>query len=197
MNTILEIVKKRRSVRKYLPGQIKDNELAAILEAGTYAPSGHNCQPWHFLVIQDKAVINYINEKTKLQMSGASEEWAAKMGHVEQYHIFHNAPTVIIVSGSKEAHSPLPLAATGLSYTPLVDCAAAIQNMLIVAESFGIGSCWIGVINYFFTLSLEIDKLGIPEPYQPYFAVTLGYKANSALELTAGDRRPNVISYIR
>ena len=197
MNRVLEIVKNRRSIRKYLPDQIKDNELASILEAGTYAPSGHNCQPWHFLVIQDKEVINYINDKTKQQMIGASEEWAAKMGRAEQYHTLHNAPTVIIVSGSKEAHSPLPLAATGTSYTPLVDCAASIQNMLIAAESLGIGSCWIGVINYLFALPLEMEKLGIPEHYQPYFAVTLGYKAKSALEVTATERRTNIISYIR
>jgi len=197
MNAVLDIVKKRRSIRKYLPDQIKDDELAAILEAGTYAPSGHNCQPWYFTVIQNKETIESFNEKTKQQMIKSSYEWAVKLGSSDQYHVFHHAPTVIIVSGSKEADSPLPLAATGLSYTPLVDCAAAIQNILLTAESLGIGSCWIGVVNFLFTLPIEIEKLCIPSNYQPYFAVTLGYKGNSASRPLASTRKPNVINYIR
>lgn len=197
MSTVLEVVKNRRSIRKYSPTQIKDSELAAILEAGTYAPSGHNCQPWYFTVIQNKETIDYISKKTKEQMIASSQEWAKKRGNSEQYHIFHHAPTVIIVSGSKDASSPVPLAGTNFSYTPLVDCAAAIQNILLAAESFNIGSCWIGVVNFFFTLQDEVKKLGIPDSYQPYFAVTLGYKDSSAAGIAAPKRKENVISYIR
>ena len=50
MNETLNIIKARRSIRSYLPDQIKENELQAILEAGYYAPSARNQQPWHFTV---------------------------------------------------------------------------------------------------------------------------------------------------
>lgn len=55
MNKVLEVIKSRRSIRRYLPEQIKQNELDAIIEAGLYAPSAHNDQPWHFTVIREKA----------------------------------------------------------------------------------------------------------------------------------------------
>lgn len=196
MKYILTAIKNRRSVRKYLPDQIEDDELATILEAATYAPSGHNCQPWYFTVIQDKKMINFINDKAKQQMAVSSQQWAAKLGSSEQYHIFHHAPTVIIISGDKNARSPLPLAGTEISYTPLVDCAAAIQNMLVAAESLDIGSCWIGVVNFFFGLP-EAQILGIANNYQPLFAVSLGYKDDSVSELAVPERRSNVIKYIR
>lgn len=196
METILDVIKKRRSIRRYLPNQLKDADLASILEAGTYAPSGHNCQPWHFTVIQNKELIDFISEKTKQYMMKSSEEWAVKQGSSELYHVFHHAPTIIIISGSKNAHSPLPLASTGLSYTPLVDCAAAIQNIMLAAESLGIGSCWIGLINFFFLLP-DVEKLDIPDDYQPYFAVTLGYKDSSASKLAIPMREIGVIRYIR
>jgi len=196
MNIVLDTIKKRRSIRKYLPNQIKDDELATIIEAATYAPSGHNSQPWHFTIIQDKELIDFINEKTKQTMVSSSQEWAVKQGSFEPYHIFYHAPTVVIVSGNKSEHSPLPLAETDFSYTPLVDCAAAIQNILLTAESIGIGSCWIGFVNFFFALP-DVKKLKIPDNYQPYFAVTLGYKDNSVSVTTGPKRKPDVTNYIR
>jgi len=196
MNSILEVIKSRRSIRKYLPDQLKDDELDSIIEAGTYAPSGHNCQPWHFTVIQNKETIEYINETIKQQMKLSSQESITKMGSSKLYHVFHHAPTIIIVSGDKNAESPIPLAANRLSYTPLVDCAASIQNMMLTAESLNIGSCWIGIVNFFFELS-DVKKLVIPLNYQPYFAITLGYKDPAAIKLIASQRKTDVIKYIR
>lgn len=86
MNIVLDTIKKRRSIRKYLPNQIKDDELATIIEAATYAPSGHNSQPWHFTIIQDKELIDFINEKTKQTMVSSSQEWAVKQGSFERGH---------------------------------------------------------------------------------------------------------------
>lgn len=196
MNKILDTIKKRRSVRKYMPTQIKDAELSTIIEAATYAPSGHNSQPWHFTIIQDSELIDFINDKTKQVMVDSTEEWAAKIGNSKPFHVFYHAPTVIIISGDQKVQSPLPLAATGLSYSPLVDCAAAIQNILLTAESIGIGSCWIGFVNFFFNLP-EVKKLKIPDNYQPYFAVTLGYKDDSISVLNEPKRKPDVTNYLR
>jgi nitroreductase len=195
---MLDIIKRRRSIRKYMPEQIKDAELAAVLEAAAYAPSGHNSQPWHFTVVQNKELIDSISNNAKQVMITSPLEKAQRLGSSENYHLLHNAPTVIIVSGDTEAKSPLELPHhTFGSYTPLADCAAAIENMLLTAESIGLGSCWIGLVNYFFTLSEEVAKLEIPARYQPLFAVCLGYKDPNLAGAVAAKRKSDCVNYIR
>jgi nitroreductase len=195
---MLDIIKRRRSIRKYMPEQIKDADLAAILEAAAYAPSGHNSQPWHFTVIQNKELIDTISDKAKKVMITSPLEKAQRLGSSENYHLLHNAPTVIIVSGDTAAKSPLELPHhTFGSYTPLADCAAAIENMLLTAESIGLGSCWIGLVNYFFTLGEDVAKLEIPAGYQPLFAVCLGYKDSNLPGAVAAKRKPDCVNYIR
>jgi len=164
MNQVLETIKSRRSIRKYLPEQIKDSELRDILEAGAYAPSAHNDQSWHFTVIKNKELLDRISVKTKAVMAKQKADWVKDMGNNKKFHLFYNAPTVIIVSMRKNAMSPL------------VDCSAAIENMLLAAESLDIGSCWIGLVRYYFTLAGEVAGLKLPEGYEPCYAVALGYK---------------------
>ncbi|MDF2500373.1 MAG: nitroreductase [Anaerosporomusa subterranea] len=195
---MLDIIKRRRSIRKYMPEQIKDAELAAILEAAAYAPSGHNSQPWHFTVVQNKELIDSISNNAKQVMITSPLEKAQRLGSSENYHLLHNAPTVIIVSGDTEAKSPLELPHHAFgSYTPLADCAAAIENMLLAAESIGLGSCWVGLVNYFFILGDEVAKLGIPAQYQPLFAVCLGYKDPALVGAVAAKRKADCVNYIR
>ena len=196
MNIVLETIKNRRSTRKFRSEQIRQAELELILEAGTYAPSGHNCQPWHFLVIQSQEVLDRINDAAKGAMAQSADKHFAERAVNPRYHIFHHAPTVVIVSGDAAASSPVVSAATGQSYTPLADCSAAIQNMLLAAESLNIGGCWIGVINIFFGLPEETEKLAVPKGYKPLFAVSLGYK-DPAVAAAAALRRPGTVDYLR
>jgi nitroreductase len=164
MNQVLETIKKRRSVRQYRPEQIKEEELEKILEAAIYAPTGHNDQPWHFTIIQDTDRINEISEGAKAVMREMDVEWIAQLGAAEKFNIFHQAPTAILVSGKKDA------------VTPLVDCSAAIQNMLLAAESLDLGSCWIGFAKFFFLTPENREKFNIPDGYEVHFGVSLGYK---------------------
>jgi len=183
-NQVLEAIKKRRSVRKYRPDQIADQELALILEAGIYAPSGHNSQPWHFTVIQNQGVIQHICQRAKEGMAKSEIAWVQKMGTNPNYNLVHGAPTLIVVSGNQEA------------YSPLADCSASIQNMLIAAESLNIGSVWIGLINHFFQLEESQQVLELPPGYKPYYGVCLGYKAIEK-PINAPARKEGVIKYIR
>lgn len=189
MNEILKVIKERRSIRKYLPQQIKDEDLSLILEGATFAPSGHNAQPWHFTVIQNKELLDHLSNKTKEYMSKAETNWIIKMGTNEKYHLFHNAPTVIIVSGLKDTNKELP-------YSPMADCSAAIQNMLLVAQSLGIASCWVGLTTFLFEHEEDYKQLNIPEDYTPLFAIPLGYSAITK-EITPLERRENIVNYIK
>ncbi|MGB9936634.1 MAG: nitroreductase family protein [Methanobacterium sp.] len=183
MNKVVENIKNRRSIRRYKNEQIKDEELDLILESAIYAPTGHNDQPWYFTVIQNKELINEMSEECKRIMSDLPIEWIAKMGKAEHLHIFYNAPTVVVVSGKEDATSPIH------------DCSAAIQNMMLAAESMDIGSCWIGLARFFFKNEENIKKLGIPEGYRPYHGVCLGYK--ESLSNKAPERNRNVVNYIK
>ncbi len=184
MNQVIEVIKSRRSTRKYLPDQIKQEELDLILEAGSYAPSAHNEQPWHFTVIQNKEVIENLDIKTKKIMAKQSIDWVKKMSENEKFKVFYDAPTIVIVSGKENALSPI------------VDCSAAIQNILLSAESLNIGSCWIGLARFVFELEEERSKLDIPKEYKPYYAICLGYKTRNAIS-KGPKRKENIVNYIR
>jgi nitroreductase len=179
----METIKNRRSVRQYLPEQIKEDELENILESAIYAPTGHNDQPWHFTVVQNTDLINEINQGAKEVMGKMDIEWIAKLAAMENFNIFHRAPTAVIVSGKKDAT------------TPMVDCAAAVQNMLLAAESMDIGSCWIGFAKFYFLNPENLKKYNIPEDYEVHFGVALGYKASENPQ--APERNKNVVTYFR
>lgn len=182
-NAVLDNIKKRRSIRSYKEEQIKEEELQAILEAGLYAPSANNQQSWHFTVIQDKKFIQNISEKTSEVMASSEDPRMSAYGQSKK-DILYGAPTIIIVSGDEKSGSPL------------VDCSAAIENMILAAESLNIGSVWIGMIRHYLTLKEEVKKLGLPEGYKPYYAVALGYK-DILREPVAPERKKDLVNYIR
>ncbi len=185
MNEVLKTIKNRRSIRKFKTDQIKKEELEAILEGGIYAPSAHNDQSWNFTVVRNKELLDEMNTEAKSQAGNHEDRILRKMANNDAFNIFYNAPTVIIVSGNENA------------MMPEVDCAAATENMLIAAESLGLGTCWIAFVMFLFESEkgeLYKEKLKMPEGYKPYYAVALGYKDSTASK--APKRKENCIQYI-
>ncbi|MEI6856372.1 nitroreductase family protein [Psychrilyobacter sp.] len=188
MNTVLENIKKRRSIRKYKEIQIEQEKIEAIIEAGLYAPSGHNAQPWHFTVLQSKEVIDQISVGTKEALKNCETPLFRRMAKNESFHILYGAPTVIVVSGKREG-----------AYSMKADLGAATQNMLLAAESLGVSTCWIGLIVENFKGEEQEKKnkeMGVPEGYEVQYAVTLGY---SSLEGSPkpNPRKENTVNYIK
>ncbi|MFH0925962.1 MAG: nitroreductase [bacterium] len=117
---ILEIIRNRRSIRQYKEDMPDEESIARILEAGRWAPSGLNNQPWKFLIIKDKA------QKERLA------------GFTKYGGIIKNAPVVILIFIDK-----------GESYNwdkDMMAIGAFIQNLLLEAHSLGLGTCWLGEI---------------------------------------------------
>jgi len=186
MNDTLDIIKRRRSVRVFMPEQISDSEIANIIEAGTYAPSSRGEQSWHFTVVQNTELLNELSETIKNIYAKFNNPYLQSKGKNEKTHIYYHAPTVIIISGNKEA------------FLPELDCAVCVQNLLLAAESLNIGSCWVSGINLLEKIeggNKVIEKLNIPYGYKPYFSVALGYKKNETSK--AAPRRENNINFIR
>ncbi|MCB2290152.1 nitroreductase family protein [Clostridium sp. CS001] len=182
-NEVLKAIKNRKSTRKYKEEQISEEELQIILAAGIQAPSANNSQSWHFTAVQDKGMINFISDKSKEEMLKSDNEGMVKMGK-SAVNIFYDAPTLIIVSGREEDKSSL------------VNCCAAIENMLIASESINLGTVWVGLSGFFFTLSDEVKKLKLPNGYKPFYAIAIGYKSNESI-LEPSKRNKDVINYIR
>lgn len=186
MNQTIETILNRRSVRVYSEEQIKQEDLDLIIQTGLFSPSACNTQPWHFTVVQNQKLLEDINVQTKKEMLKCNNEYFQNMGANEKYTIFYNAPTVIFISGEKAA------------IAPQTDCAAAIENMLLAAESLNIGTCWIGLVKYLLMSEKGaeyIKKLNIPEGYETYYAITLGYK--KIQNPKPQPRRENTVSYIK
>lgn len=186
MNEVIQNILNRRSVRVYSEDQIKQEDLELILQAGLFSPSGCNSQPWHFTVVQNKEILNTLNIETKKELLNSGNDYFKDFATNEKYDIFYNAPTVIVVSGEKTA------------LVPKIDCAAATENMILAAESLGIGSCWIGLVTFLFRgeqAQEYIKRLEIPENYEPYYAITLGYKKYPNPQ--PQPRRENTVNYIK
>ncbi|WP_432666641.1 nitroreductase family protein [Wukongibacter baidiensis] len=185
-NQTLEVIRSRRTTRKFKLEQIKEEELQAILEAGIYSPSAHNDQPWNFTVIQNQELMKELNKESKEIAKSFEDEMIQKMANNEKFDIFYKAPTIVVVSGREDA------------MMPEVDCAAATENMLIAAESLDVGGCWNGFVGFLFNSEKGEEykeRLNIPKGYKPYYAVALGYKEVRATN--APKRRENTIQYIR
>lgn len=173
MNETIKTLLNRRSVRAYNKEQIKDEELELILDTGKFAPNGMNSQPWLFTVIQNKDLLNKINSfiREGLLKNDTPNQAMKERAKAEDFSIYYNAPTLIIVSGNTQA------------VTPMYDCALAMGNMFNGAASLGIGSCWIHAVGV--ALNNEIGKdlkneIGIPEGHSIFTSGAFGYNAGEA-----------------
>jgi nitroreductase len=117
---ILELIRKRRSVRKYKKELPEEAKIKKVLESARWAPSGLNNQPWRFLVIKDKLQKNGLAEFTKYGQT------------------IKDAPVAIVVC--------MDVADSYNYEKDLMAIGACIANMLLEATALGLGSCWLGEI---------------------------------------------------
>jgi nitroreductase len=120
MNEVLKAIKNRRTIRRFKSTPIDEEKLRMVLEAGRWAPSFSNLQPWRFIVIKDQGLKNAIDK--------AARESVLHLG-------INEAPVVILVCVDRRI-DPLHAIETG---------AAAAQNMTLAAYSLGLGAGWIGI----------------------------------------------------
>ena len=99
MNETLEVIKKRRSIRRFKLEQIPDSELQEILDCALCAPNARNQQKWHFTVIQNKDVLDRMENVMKENMVNSGIAFLAKRARDPDHHPFNNAPTLILVTG--------------------------------------------------------------------------------------------------
>jgi len=146
---ILEVIKTRRSIRKYRLDLVSEEEITKILEAGRWAPSSDNTQPWSFIVLR-------------------SQEVREKLADILTWGRFlAQAPLGIVVTVN-------PMA----SNHPVEDGAAATQNMLLEAHSLGLGACWIATYGEAYEASAK-KVLNVPQDDRLISVIAIGHPAES------------------
>lgn len=158
---LIDLLKTRRSIRKYKPDAVEKHKLDMVLESARLAPSAANRQPWHFIVITDKTI------KVNLKSAYSAER-------------IQQAPVVIVCcadsSVSWKRHD-------GKDYSE-VDAAIAMQNLILTASELGLGTCWIANFNE----KIMKEILEIPDHISVVAMTPLGYsdEKKGAVE----DRKP-------
>lgn len=140
MNHLIEIIKSRRSIRSYESRPVARDILLTLIDAANHAPSGMNTQPWRFVVVEDAgfkkklldaAVPNakkYLEDYVRPINPARYEQILRRYEELED-PIYYGAPAMVFVigTGSHAAES----------------CPLACENMMLAAQSLGIGSCWV------------------------------------------------------
>ena len=149
---LLNLMKERRSIRKYQNIAIDDKDIEELIEAAMSAPSAGNIQPWDFIIIKKRDI------KEKLVKAALGQKFIL------------DAPLVIVVCVNNTMVSRF-YGNRGVNLYCIQDTAAAIQNMLLLSRSKGIGSCWIGALS-----EREVAEiLEIPENIRPIAIISFGY----------------------
>lgn len=185
MNDVIKNILSRRTIRSYENRPVERELIDTLLECGKFAPSAINMQPWHFTVVESRKVLDEITADVKAQLLLSDNEYAKKNSSDPNYDTFRTAPMAIIASGMKESRY-------GES-----DCAYAVENMTLAAHSLGLGSCIIASFRPAFTGKERerfIKLLEIPDGYEPYFALAVGYPKE--FPTTRAPRREGTVNYI-
>lgn len=170
---VFQAIRGRRSYRSFLDQPVEDEKLQAILDAGRWAPSVMNLQPWQFWVIKNqevKADLKAASQETLERIFQASGwKWVSKFS----LEFMSEAPVIIVVAGDPKktgADQFLPGRGQGYAYS----CCAAVQNMHLAAHALGLGTLW-------FTL-FETDQvkeiIQLPPELDVVSMIILGYPSN-------------------
>jgi nitroreductase len=171
MNSVIDAIKQRRSVRAYEPAQVSVESVGLIIEAGNEAPSAMNSQPWRFVVVQDRETKKKLlraalpNAKKILDLTKDTdpERHAAIMKRLDEQEdpVYYSAPVVIFVIGSGRYadHS----------------CPLACENMMLAAHSLGLGSCWVGFGSMVADDPEIVSLLDLQEEEKIYGPILIGH----------------------
>jgi nitroreductase len=148
----LEAILSRRSIRHYTAERIPKDVVHELLEAAMSAPSAHNKQTWHFVIIYDKKIFDEIRKV---------HPWSSMLT---------SAPLAILVCGDLQVDS-------GLGFW-VQDCSAATQNILLAAHAKGLGSVWVGIYPVEQKSADVIKRMvKLPEHIVPFSLIPVGYPA--------------------
>ena len=190
-NEVLDCIRVRRSTRQFQQRQIGEEDLKALLEAAIWAPSGGNNQSWLFTAIQNKDILLKINELVREGFGRwiPDDDYPGKLAaktnaQKKDYNFYHHAPTLIIASNKPNYEKAM------------ADCALALENLFLAAQSLGLGSCYINQLHWLRNdaeLRNYLLELGIPKEHTICSSAAVGYIAKESNPPLRKDGTVNII----
>jgi nitroreductase len=147
---MLDLIKKRRSIRRYTSEDVSDEDIRRLLEAAMAAPSASNRQPWHFIVVRDPGLRQGLAE---------THTWSKMCA---------GAPVVVAVCGDPDRSDHW-----------VEDTSAATQNLLLAVTALGLGGVWIGIYPRPQREAYVRRVLSIPESIGVLCLVSIGHPAET------------------
>jgi len=172
-NETLKVIHNRTSIRSFSEQPVPSDLVETMLRAAMAAPSSRNVQPWLFFVIDDHEILVRL----------ADELPSARM--------LAQAPLAIVVCGDTRKGDPNEEQV----HNWVMDCSAATQNLLLAAESVGLGAVWTGVHPYADRIVAVRNAIGLPPHIIPLNVIPVGYPAAQAQPKDKWD--PAKVKHIR
>ncbi|MGB9597019.1 MAG: nitroreductase family protein [Candidatus Poribacteria bacterium] len=146
----MDVIMKRRSIRKYKPDMVSDEDIEYIIESARLAPSWANSQCWKFVVVKDP--------KVKENLASAGNSWIA------------HAPVIIAACAD-----PSKPGTKGDQQYYMLDIGIAMEHLILAAADKGLGTCWIGAFNE----AVAKKALNVPDNIRVVALTPLGYPDES------------------
>ncbi|MBM4059739.1 MAG: nitroreductase family protein [Planctomycetes bacterium] len=165
---VVDAIYDRRSVRSYLPQPVPADTIRRLLAAAVQAPSAMNKQPWAFVVVQDRALLQRLSDRSRdLLLAGltpGSPFWKYKeQFEAPGFSVFFDATTLIVICASPA------------EWPPNEDCCLAAQNLMLAAHGLGLGTCAIGLARQAVDEPVFRRELCIPDDHRPVLPIVVGF----------------------
>ena len=191
----LQAIMTRRSARSYKSDALEPEKLQQIIDAGRYAPSGGNNQSCHFIVVQKPEVLAKLakmveNAFAKMEITPetySSLKMSIQLSKKGGYVFHYNAPVLIIVANMQNYGNNM------------ADCAVAVENMLIAANSLDLGSCWINQLNWLTedeNILPYLRELGLKDDERVYASLVVGYAKSDLPSREPLPRKGNEVTFV-
>jgi nitroreductase len=161
MPSFIDLVRSRRSIRRFLPRPVEKEKILACLEAARLAPSAQNAQPWRFVVVDDPALKDTLCREAFTGIYSTSR-FAAQ------------APVVVVVLARKAFVAHRLGRQIQKTAFHLIDIGIAGEHFILQAEELGLGTCWMGWFSY----RKARKALQIPRKYKIIALIPVGYAAS-------------------
>ncbi len=184
----IDAIYERQSVRDYTAEKLDESTVFDLVNAAIHAPTAMDEEPWAFVIIQDKTLLNRMSDNAKKLMQSGFEANLTQGNKLQQEHflvpefnVFYNATTLIVIC------------AKPVSDFVSADCWLAAQNILLAAAARKIGSCVIGLAVQILNTPKWKQELGIAEDMSVFVPIILGFPGK---ETSIKPRKPaNILAW--
>ena len=192
MNQVMQVIRERRSVRRYTTEPVDDTSFDQLLDAAIWAPSAVNTQPWAFGVIRDRSLLDryaefvtamYLTDPPVSELASIPEPVFRHLRQVVAqpgYDVFHGAGMLITIYAA--------------TLDGIADCYLAGENLMLAACAAGLGTCPIGLSQPLMNQPAIKDELGVPASMVAALPIVVGHPAEQPHATT---RNPPRVLYRR